>query len=132
MSEAMMSWTTKAAIDPGPVERLMHRSVMVRRWMGFKSDHAMHDAALALGTSPRRVRMFVRGEVFKVATGEYRRLLARWWVDIDRQAAELQALATKLQNEAEHEWSEQNQLSLPLEFPPVEPRSRRSPFGDGV
>jgi hypothetical protein len=132
MSEAMMSWMEKAVIDPGPVERLMHRSVKVRRWMGFKSDHAMHDAALALGTSPRRVRMFVRGEVFKVATDEYRRLLTRWWVDIDRQAAELTALAIKLKNEAENEWSEQNQLSLPLEFPPAEPRLRASPFGDGM
>lgn len=113
----MMSWMEKAVIDPGPVERMVRRSVKLRQWMGFKVDHAFEDAATALGTSPRRVRGFVRGEVFKVAGEEHRRILHRWRADIDQQAAELTAMAIKMKKDADLEWSAENQYSLPLDEP---------------
>lgn len=115
MSEVMMSWTKKAVIDPAPVERLLRRSVKVRQWMGLKVDHAFEDTAMAVGTSPRRVRGFVRGEILSVAAEEYRRLLRRWRADIDRQAAEVIEMAIQMQKEADREWSAENQYSLPLD-----------------
>lgn len=125
----MKSWMFSAVNDPAPIERMMRRSVKIRQWMGFKVDHAFEDAGLALGTTPRRVRGFVRGEVFKVAADEYRHMLHRWWADIDRQTAELQALAIRLQNEAEKEWSDEHQLSLPLGDPPSASSSHISRSG---
>ena len=51
-----MSWTEKTRISSTAAERLVHQSVSARRWQGIKAEHAMADAALALGTTPRRIR----------------------------------------------------------------------------
>jgi hypothetical protein len=112
-----MSWTKLTETEVASTERLVKRSVRVRQNLGHKQDHAMADAALALGTTARRVRAFVRGEIFRVAAEEYRRILRRWWADMDRQAAELRAEARRLEMQAEAEWLAQHQYELPLETP---------------
>lgn len=126
-----MSWMKKTGNDPAPVERLLRRSVKMRQLMGAKVDHAFEDTAVAIGTSPRRVRGFVRGEILWAAAGEYRRLLYRWRADIDRQAAEVIQMAIQLQKEADREWSAEHQYSLPLEDQSSAPCASNSASGVG-
>jgi hypothetical protein len=114
MSEAMMSWTKKAVMDTGPFKRLMMSMVRSRQALGYGKDYAMEDTALALGTTPRRVRSFIRNEVFAAPVDEYELYVRQRWATIDKQTAEIQALAITLQKEAEAEWLVLNQPSLPL------------------
>ena len=129
--ERTMAWTNSAKFDVGAAERLVRRSVQARRNLGLKQDHAMQDAALALGATPRRVRGFIRGEVFRVARREYERLLRLWWKDMDSQAAELIAAGVRLQKAGEAEWLSVNQYTLNLEAPCSAPLPRNSVSGDG-
>ena len=129
--DGIMSWTEKTKFDVTAAERLVRRSVQARRNLGLKQDHAMQDAALALGATPRRVRGFIRGEVFRVARREYERLLRLWWKDMDSQAAELIAAGVRLQKAGEAEWLSVNQYTLNLEAPCSAPLPRNSVSGDG-
>lgn len=104
-----------AKIDAGVIERMVNRSVDARRWMGAKQECAMEDTATALGVRPRRIRSFIRGEITQAPIREYRRMLHRWWADMDKQAAALQELGIAVQKDAEAVWLAENQLSLPLE-----------------
>ena len=124
-----MSWTEKTRISSTAAERLVHQSVSARRWQGIKAEHAMADAALALGTTPRRIRSLIRGEIFRVARAEYQRLRARFRADMTRQAAELHARANTLEQQAEAEWLAEHQLELALEAECSETSSRVSVFG---
>lgn len=117
MEAVMKSWTEKAVISPEPAQRVVRRALRLRHALGWKQDAAFEDTATALGTTARRVRSLIRGEVFKVAIEEYRAFVRRQWTDVDQQTAELYELANRLQNEAESEWSAQFQLSFELSDP---------------
>jgi hypothetical protein len=126
---AEMSWMKTAVMDAGPSIRLIDWSIRARKLQGYKDDHAFDDAATRLALTPRRVRALRRREIWRVPVEQYRRLLDRWWADMDRQAAELHALADKLEKQAEAEWLAHNQLQLPLEESCSAPSSRGSISG---
>jgi hypothetical protein len=86
-----------------------------RRW---KQTHAMQDAALALGTTPRRVQALLRGELVRVVKEEHSRLLACFWRDMDTATAELRARADQMEREAEAERVAVLQFTLPFESAP--------------
>ena len=109
-----MSWTNSAVVSTEPAERIVSLSVQARRWQGLQTAHAIDDVATALHTTPRRIRSLFKREIYRITMREYRRLLDLWWVDMDRQAAELHALADRISEGADRHWSSMNQLSLPL------------------
>lgn len=110
---------------------LVRRAIIARRTRGHKNETAIEDAALGLGITVRRAKSLLYGEVFKVAAGEYRRLLHRWRADIDQQAAELTAMAIKMKKDADQEWSRANQYSLPLDEPSSARHANSSVSGVG-
>ena len=112
-------------------ERAAHivwRSTLWRRWLGTKQYHAMEDAALALGTSRRRVQSLLRGEIVRVLRDEHDRLLNHWLADMDRAAGELRARAAEMEREADAERLASMQLTLDLEPPKCSPRSAAGSF----
>jgi hypothetical protein len=130
MSETM-SWTNLAAESAdcaAAAQRVAYRATIWRRWLGSKQLYAMQEAALALGTSPRRIRGLLRGEVFRLAIDEYRRLERGLWRDLDRAAAELRARAAEMEREAEAERLTNLQLTLNLEPRQCSKRSVRTSF----
>lgn len=125
-----MSRTHIAVIPPDAAERIAHEAVSWRRWLGQKQEHAMEGAAAALGTTPRRVRALLRGEVFKVLRAEYDAMLARRWADLDRKAHEFRALAEATERQAEAERLAAQQLELDLGAPCFATSRRSSLTGD--
>lgn len=109
-----MSWTKLAVINDANAVNLISKSVRMRRALGFKTEHALEDTAVALGATPRRIRSILRGEVPRISEEEHRRLLSRWHIDIDRQAERLITAANRMRTEAESEWMAEYQLSLPF------------------
>lgn len=86
----------------------------------------MEAAAFALGTTPRRIRSLIRGEVFKVLRAEYDAMLARRWADLDRKAHEFRALAEAAERQAEAERLAAQQLELDLGTPCFDTSARGS------
>lgn len=125
-----MSWMEKAVMSPEAAERIAREAVSWRRWLGMKQLHAMEAAAGALGTTPRRVRALLRGEVFKVLRAEYDAMLARRWADLDRKAQEFRALAEATERQAEAERLAAQQLELDLGAPCFATSRLASPTGD--
>lgn len=124
-----MSWMKTAVMDAGPFIRMVNVSVQARKHLGFKEEHAFDDAAQALALTPRRVRAARRQEFWRVPVDQYHRLVRRWWMDMERQAAALHAEANRLEQQAEAAWLAENQLSLPLEEPCSTPSSPNSTYG---
>lgn len=128
--EGRMSCTESCNAEAA--QRLVLESVRARRWRGFKLSHAMEDVAVSLDSTPRRIQSFLRGPLPTVLIDAYNRLLTRWWVDIDRQAAELRAEATRIERRAEATWLAHNQYSLPFgKSPPTLPTTQ-SPLDGGA
>jgi len=121
-----MSWTEIAVND---AERIAHDAVSWRRWLGMKQEHAMEAAAVALGTTPRRIRGLIRGEVFKVLHAEYAAMLSHRWADLDRKAQEFRALAEATERQAEAERLANQQLELDLGAPCCTTSARGSASG---
>lgn len=109
----------------------VRRAILLRRARGHKNEHAIEDAAGALGLTTRKVKSLLYGEVFKVPAQEHRRILRRWWADMDQQAAEMIAAGIEATKQAEAEWLAENQLSLPLETQCSEHLPRNSVSGVG-
>lgn len=102
-----MSWSN-FSVSPDPLNGAMdiaRHTVRGKRQKGSKIGAAIEQAALALGTTPRRTRALLYGEVFAVARAEYYRLL-------DRFLAHLDAEAVELEKEAEAVREHRRQLSL--------------------
>lgn len=122
-----MSWGKNSVIDEA--QGLARKAVRLHRQRGVKGDEAIECAALALGTTPRRVKGLLYSEVFHVARDEYRRLLSRWWASIDRETADVHDMLIKMRNEAEAQWADEHQLSLDLPAPSGAPSRRGSVSG---
>jgi hypothetical protein len=120
------------SVNADDAATLVRRSILARRMRGHKNESAIEDAAYGLGLTVRRAKSLLYGEVFKVAGDEYKRLLHRWRADIDQQAAELTAMAIKIEKEADLEWSAEHQLSLPLDEVLSGPPANRSASGGGA
>jgi hypothetical protein len=91
--------------------------VRAYRAMGCKNEEAFDRAGASLGFAPRRVGMFLYGEVFRLAATEYRKFQHRAGAAMDRVAGELEAEAIRYKKQAEAEQIKANQPALPLELP---------------
>lgn len=126
MTEMTMSWSTVPKNEPG---RLVQRAVQWRTWLGAKKEHAIADAAPALGLSPRKARSLFHGEPAKIST--YEKFMRRWWADMNRQAFALRAAADEIERSAEQERIASLQLSFDLRVTPCAAPSLRN-SGSGL
>ena len=84
-----MSWSESSAIRDAA--QLVDDAVTAFRTRGYTRETALHQAALALGISPRRAKGLVYGEVFAMALDEYRQIKARFLRHLDDEAESLAA-----------------------------------------
>lgn len=68
------------------VENWVCDVVLAHRNKGLRSDHAIEQAALALGISKRKTRSFFYGEASGVAPSEFQQLRDRWVRHMEQQA----------------------------------------------
>lgn len=82
-----------SAIEAEVVTGIVQETVRYIRLRGQKMPHAIEDAALELGISPRRAKSFHYREVFRVARTEYLAILKRFVQHLDAEARETERLA---------------------------------------
>lgn len=70
------------------VEHWVCDVVLAHRNKGLRSEHAIEQAALALGISKRKTRAFFYGEASGVAPSEVQQLRERWVRHMEQQAEE--------------------------------------------
>ena len=104
-----------ASADEDDARRVVSRVVAWFRASGHKNEHAIEQAAIALGITPRRAwALRYPSQLVKVARGQRALLLHRYWTLMDRQAAELRDRAEIIERQAEAERLAAAQLVLPL------------------
>lgn len=114
------SWIKKANFDRA--RQMARDAVRCRRALGMKAEHAAEDAAGGLGVSPRWFRSLILEEPVSLR-GKYDDFLARWWSDMDRQAAALEERAAEIRRTVENDRVAEAQLELEL-GPPCGERSK--------
>lgn len=87
-----MDWSNFSTNDPlRHVMSLLDDAVSSYRNRGHSRQHAVEQAALALGITPRRAKSLLYGEAFTVAVEEYRAIKARFLDHLDAEAEHLAA-----------------------------------------
>src|SRR6185503_5054836 len=115
MGATMSRQNIYASADEDDARRAVRRMVQWFRASGHKNEHALEQAAIALGITPRRAwALRYPSQLVRVAREQRNLLLHRAWAHMDRQAAELRERAEKIEAEAEAERLAAAQLVLPL------------------
>lgn len=80
---------------------LLRAVVAIERRDGAKAMDAISNAARRLGVTCRMARSLLYSEPVRISQEKYQQMLARWWIDMDRQAAALEARAQEIRDAAE-------------------------------
>lgn len=113
---ASMSWGNFSEEQQlaGNAVSAVQKAVALQRRTGLKNEHAIETVADLFHLTPRRVRMWLYGEVISRPAKECRLIMHRWWAARDLEVARLRAIADHEEREMERERIALAQLELPL------------------
>lgn len=87
-----MAWSNFSKLDPlREAASMLEETVTAYRNRGHTRQHAVEQAALALGMTPRRAKALLYGEAFNVALDEYNAIKQRFLEHLDQEAESLAA-----------------------------------------
>jgi hypothetical protein len=90
--ESAMAWSKNSKSDLlREAMSLLDDAVSAFRNRGYARQHAVEQAALALGVSPRRARALLYGEAFAMPSEEFRAIQQRYLDHLDAEAENLNA-----------------------------------------